>query len=693
MLATTFEVGSRLEVEEGGVWYPVRVTQEDETRVCIHFQGWSHRYDKWIEKDGGNIRVHRKQHTMKRRSRATDDEKPTKRPSTTLKVGGVFLAGARKSARKSTDAPKDSGRSSSVGNEVSSSTATSTKGNVAQANKSTRETKETKERTSTRILREPKEKEPKTAPVTPSPVGDATPNATPLAEPAVPAKGPPPVGWAYEVVTSAQDLLPRKAFTINEDHNDFKCTQDNCNKSFRKEKLLRSHLKHYHNISIDTIDGPPSTPTTPVTPSAPGPNVVAPAITASAESKGRRSHGRRTRTSAEEQRTQAEKSKEINLDAVTETSSSTDISNVTVIDSVDQQTPASRSQDELKKLPHVTESSSLPSRAALGTLPEASIAPSSFESTPISVGNPVPRTPLYGRVGQNRFVPIPEPLVLGREKRKVVKTERMQEAESAFIKKQKTEAGPAAADKKEKRRRSHGGEKEDAEEQQDISLAKPTEIPSDDEPVITPPRCQATSDPKQGPDTSVEKDMVHCPCGVEEESGLMMQCDLCLCWQHGSCFGLENEKHVPERYVCIACQNARRIVQKQTHQVAAFRAMAEGRLPSLVPGGSNHPQRFLNLTKIAETMANLRKALRGIEIRILRVYQDTNRSLPERRTLLDAAVADAECIQRQMDICEKILAAIDRPANDQGSEALILRSTVKSVLKDLWTVQRLTLFK
>lgn len=88
--------------------------------------------------------------------------------------------------------------------------------------------------------------------------------------------------------------------------------------------------------------------------------------------------------------------------------------------------------------------------------------------------------------------------------------------------------------------------------------------------------------------------------------------------------GLENEKHVPERYVCIACQNARRVLQKPSHQVAAFRAMSEGRLPSLAPGFSAHPQRFLNLTKIAETMSNLRKALRGIEIRILRVYQDTS---------------------------------------------------------------------
>lgn len=38
-----------------------------------------------------------------------------------------------------------------------------------------------------------------------------------------------------------------KEFVIQEDHNEFKCTITGCSKSFRKEKLLASHLKHYHN--------------------------------------------------------------------------------------------------------------------------------------------------------------------------------------------------------------------------------------------------------------------------------------------------------------------------------------------------------------------------------------------------------------------------------------------------------------
>ncbi|GIY96049.1 c2H2-type domain-containing protein [Caerostris extrusa] len=40
--------------------------------------------------------------------------------------------------------------------------------------------------------------------------------------------------------------IATKQFVIEEDHNQYKCTFPRCTKSFRKEKLLTSHLKHYH---------------------------------------------------------------------------------------------------------------------------------------------------------------------------------------------------------------------------------------------------------------------------------------------------------------------------------------------------------------------------------------------------------------------------------------------------------------
>lgn len=45
---------------------------------------------------------------------------------------------------------------------------------------------------------------------------------------------------------STDHLVATKEFVITEDHNQFKCEAENCNKSFRKEKLLNSHIKYYH---------------------------------------------------------------------------------------------------------------------------------------------------------------------------------------------------------------------------------------------------------------------------------------------------------------------------------------------------------------------------------------------------------------------------------------------------------------
>ena len=44
--------------------------------------------------------------------------------------------------------------------------------------------------------------------------------------------------------------LPPKGFVIEQDHNHFKCMFDRCNKAFRKENLLDSHIKYYHMDNI-----------------------------------------------------------------------------------------------------------------------------------------------------------------------------------------------------------------------------------------------------------------------------------------------------------------------------------------------------------------------------------------------------------------------------------------------------------
>ncbi|XP_019869828.1 PHD finger protein 20 isoform X3 [Aethina tumida] len=52
-----------------------------------------------------------------------------------------------------------------------------------------------------------------------------------------------------------------------------------------------------------------------------------------------------------------------------------------------------------------------------------------------------------------------------------------------------------------------------------------------------------------------QEEIINCTCGITEEDGLMIQCELCLCWQHAYCNNIEKESQVPEKYICYICQN------------------------------------------------------------------------------------------------------------------------------------------
>ncbi|CDQ68232.1 unnamed protein product [Oncorhynchus mykiss] len=66
--------------------------------------------------------------------------------------------------------------------------------------------------------------------------------------------------------------------------------------------------------------------------------------------------------------------------------------------------------------------------------------------------------------------------------------------------------------------------------------------------VTTPMSEQNVSMVTKGSDT------VRCVCEVEEENDFMIQCDECLCWQHGTCMGLF-EHNVPDTYSCYICRD------------------------------------------------------------------------------------------------------------------------------------------
>lgn len=117
-----------------------------------------------------------------------------------------------------------------------------------------------------------------------------------------------------------------------------------------------------------------------------------------------------------------------------------------------------------------------------------------------------------------------------------------------------------------------------------------------------------------------QEEIINCLCNYGEEDGLMIQCELCLCWQHGTCNGIEKESDVPEKYICVICSNPQcgRESRKYVHDQDW---MYEGKLPAANYHEENpmHPERFELLKKshtLAGNLVELKRFLHSLQVKI-----------------------------------------------------------------------------
>lgn len=103
-----------------------------------------------------------------------------------------------------------------------------------------------------------------------------------------------------------------------------------------------------------------------------------------------------------------------------------------------------------------------------------------------------------------------------------------------------------------------------------------------------------------------QEEIINCLCSYGEEDGLMIQCELCLCWQHGVCNGIEKESEVPEKYVCYICKNPQRGRESMKH-VHDQDWLYDGRLPmaSFHRPSPKHAERFDMLKQSHQLTGNL----------------------------------------------------------------------------------------
>ncbi|XP_062564376.1 uncharacterized protein LOC134227114 [Armigeres subalbatus] len=117
-----------------------------------------------------------------------------------------------------------------------------------------------------------------------------------------------------------------------------------------------------------------------------------------------------------------------------------------------------------------------------------------------------------------------------------------------------------------------------------------------------------------------KEEIINCLCGYGEEDGLMVQCELCLCWQHGICNGFERDTQVPDKYVCYICRNPQggRESRKYIHDQDW---LYEGKLPVAnyhVPGSKN-ASRF-DILKQSHTLGGnlleLKRFMHSLKVKI-----------------------------------------------------------------------------
>ncbi|KAH8242675.1 hypothetical protein KR032_001081 [Drosophila birchii] len=127
-----------------------------------------------------------------------------------------------------------------------------------------------------------------------------------------------------------------------------------------------------------------------------------------------------------------------------------------------------------------------------------------------------------------------------------------------------------------------------------------------------------------------QEEIINCICEYGEEDGLMIQCELCLCWQHGACNGIVKESDVPEKYVCYICRNPQRgrdSMRFKHDQDWLF----EGKLPVAAYHTSN-PQapKQSELLKRSHTLTgNLLDAKRSMHSLLVKINIARNRCHPK----------------------------------------------------------------
>ncbi|XP_050716898.1 uncharacterized protein LOC126998812 isoform X6 [Eriocheir sinensis] len=408
------------------------------------------------------------------------------------------------------------------------------------------------------------------APSEPAPEALSRPVATPIRQRHVLKKEP--------VRDKGQGHVAPNEFIVVAQHNEHKCPKEACGKSFRKENLLQMHIKHYHPEFLKKSSNW-------------APNVAdlayARTVGDHLDTSSSPGHSSPAEKAVKSEVSSKKQSRGIGLfsflDARAKAGDKKALGTIKSVTGAKDSKRKDKARHEADQVPPISEDETEPKEEVEDYIDD-------LGESPMSLHGLQPEDPDY--------VPCDTDI-------EQMRTDRLERRKTrGDIKGKKKKLVPSESLSEDDLQDTKTVTKYRYSKRKGLPSSKASVSPANGEPQAPePPALTSPAKKPQGaegeaPSIDAEEDtgdawvegtesvptsepsaeIINCGCGSTEEEGLMLQCDVCLCWQHGDCYNIVGEDQVPDKYICSLCDHPR--LERSSHKFRHHQDwLKEGRLP------------------------------------------------------------------------------------------------------------------
>lgn len=116
---------------------------------------------------------------------------------------------------------------------------------------------------------------------------------------------------------------------------------------------------------------------------------------------------------------------------------------------------------------------------------------------------------------------------------------------------------------------------------------------------------------------------IKCPCGVDDDLGVMVECEKCSTWQHGHCINVGPEEDAYEGYICAFCTLPMDKAQTSLHQLTVgdklqsrFKELEfRNENDSCSPASGRQARILLTADELARAVQDLRRVTNSLNVK------------------------------------------------------------------------------